>query len=45
MDDREKPAVRPTPDECPMASPTEAEGALYDPPRRTGRTELEGPPQ
>lgn len=29
-------------DECPMADPTEAERALYDPPRRTGRAELEG---
>ncbi len=45
MNDREKPAVRLAHDECPMADPTEAEGALYDPPRRTGRTELEGPAQ
>ena len=32
-------------DECPMADPTDAERALYDPPRRTGRTELEGSAQ
>ena len=44
MNDREKPAVRLAHDECPMADPTEAEGALYDPPAHR-RTELEGPPQ
>ena len=31
--------------ECPMADPTEAERALYEPPRRTGRTELRGAAQ